>query len=218
MRNISIYSTSRLLYPPLKTKLTAGEGYWSGILWKMIAWTAVPHGLYPHISTWGQKFKQLQMRYGTLIIKNIWEHLRVVKKFVRHYKPINLYIMNKDKDFLPTCHIGFGFFLATHARVTTVHFGFAVPCSFSVTQPLPSPLLRQCIISCLLNTWRQSQWGNYWGHSHVCTQPSLTDCTSFRVEKRLCCCKGRSGEGAARIDDRPLTCQIWYKKCLWVQS
>lgn len=101
--------------------------------------------------------------------------------------------MNKDKDFLPTCHIGFGFFLATHARVTTVHFGFAVPCSFSATHPLPSPLLRQCIISCLLNTWRQSQWGNYWGHSHVCTQPSLTDCTSFRVEKRLCCCKGRSG-------------------------
>lgn len=68
------------------------------------------------------------------------------------------------------------------------------PCSFSVLHPLPSPLLRQYIISCLLNTWRQSQQGNYWEHSHVCTQPSLTHRTSFRAEKRPCCCKGRRKE------------------------
>lgn len=48
--------------------------------------------------------------------------------------------------------------------------------------PLPSSTLRKPIISCLLNTWRQTQRGNYWGHSHVCTQPSLTHRTSFRAE------------------------------------
>lgn len=32
MGKISIYCTPRLLYPPLKTKLIAGEGYWSGPL------------------------------------------------------------------------------------------------------------------------------------------------------------------------------------------
>lgn len=71
-------------------------------------------------------------------------------------------------------------------------------CSFLAPQPLRSPLLRQYIISCLLNTWRQSQWGNYRGHGHVCTQPPLTDCTSFGVERRPCCCKGRrlGGNGA----------------------
>lgn len=68
------------------------------------------------------------------------------------------------------------------------------PSSFSAAHPLPSPLLRQYIISCLLNTWRQSQRGNYWGHSDVCTQPSLTHRTSFRAEKRPCCCKGRRRE------------------------
>lgn len=68
---------------------------------------------------------------------------------------------------------------------------YRTPCSSTVPHPLPSPLLRQYIISCLLNTWRQSQRGNYWGHSHVCTQPSLTHRTSFRTEKRPCCYKGR---------------------------
>lgn len=63
-------------------------------------------------------------------------------------------------------------------------------------QPFRSPLLRQYIISCLLNTWRQSQWGNYRGHGHVCTQPPLTDCTSFGVEGRPCCCKGRRPRGS----------------------
>lgn len=71
-------------------------------------------------------------------------------------------------------------------------------CSFLVSQPLSTPLLRQYIISCLLNTWRQSRRGNYWGHGYVCTQPPLTDCTSFGVGRRPCCCKGRrqGGSGA----------------------
>lgn len=76
------------------------------------------------------------------------------------------------------------------------------PCSLSVPHPLPSPLLRQYIISCLLNTWRQSQRGNYWGHSHVCTQPSLTHRTSFRAEKRPCCCKGREREQRGSVISR----------------
>lgn len=57
-------------------------------------------------------------------------------------------------------------------------------------------LLRQQLISCLLNTWRQSQQGNYWGHSRVCTQPSLTHCTSFRAQKRPCCFKGSGRESS----------------------
>lgn len=80
------------------------------------------------------------------------------------------------------CHRVVAVLIATNHKLPRVAF---------LPHPLPSPLLRQYIISCLPNTWRQSQQGNYWGHSHVCTQPSLTHRTSFRRVKRPCCCKGR---------------------------
>lgn len=83
------------------------------------------------------------------------------------------------------CHRVVAVLIATNHKLPRVAF---------LPHPLPSPLLRQYIISCLLNTWRQSQQGNYWGHSHVCTQPSLTHRTSFRRVKRPCCCKRRTRE------------------------
>lgn len=64
---------------------------------------------------------------------------------------------------------------------------YAQPCSFCRPHTLTSGLPRQYLINCLLNTWRQSQRGNYRGHNHVCMQPSLTDHTSFTAEKRPCC-------------------------------
>lgn len=67
----------------------------------------------------------------------------------------------------------------------------AQPCSLSLPHPLPSLRLRQYFIRCLLNTWRQSQWGNDWGPCHVCTLLSLTDHTSIKAEEMPCCCKGR---------------------------
>lgn len=88
----------------------------------------------------------------------------------------------------------FSFFL--HHMPSSCHSAqwCAQPCSLSLPHPLPSLLFRQYIIRCLLNTWRQSQWGNYWGHSHVCTQLSLTDHTCIRAEEMPCCCKGRRRE------------------------
>lgn len=89
-------------------------------------------------------------------------------------------------------HIGLGLFSSAHVPYELPQCTlFCTLCGFPASHPSRSPLLRQYIISCLLNTWRQSQWGNDRGHGHVCTQPPLTDCTSFGVEKRPCCCKGR---------------------------
>lgn len=125
--------------------------------------------------------------------KNTWKLITVVNKLTKHYIPTQVV----ECFFSLAALHSVQFLLAAHVP-STYHSAqcCAQPCSFSVPHPLPSLLLRQYIISCLLNTWRQSQRGNYWGHSHVCTQPSLTDRTSFRAEKRPCCCKGRRRESS----------------------